>query len=94
MHDPQQPPPFQAPNDIFRYTTMELHSVTAKYAVDNEVVELCPTPRSREATPSSDKEALSDVAPMMPGRAARSSASNDLNGLRSWPTMMATTMRK
>jgi hypothetical protein len=62
VHDAQQPPPFQTPNDIFRYTTKELCSVAAQYATSNEVVKLHAAPGSREVTLSSGKEASSNVA--------------------------------
>jgi hypothetical protein len=55
MHDVQQPPPFQAPNNIFRYTTEELRSVAAHYATINKVATL-------RSTPSRGKEVLSDIA--------------------------------
>jgi hypothetical protein len=61
VHDTQQPPPYQAPSDIFRYTTEELRSIAAQYATGNETMKLCPTPSSREATSSSSKEASFDV---------------------------------
>jgi hypothetical protein len=46
---------------IFRYTAEELCSVTTEYDTSNEAAKLCPTLGSREATPSSDKEAPSDI---------------------------------
>jgi hypothetical protein len=46
---------------IFRYTAEELCSVATEYDTSNEAAKLCPTLGSREATPSSDKEAPSDV---------------------------------
>jgi hypothetical protein len=60
--DAQQQPPFQAPNDIFRYTTRELRSVTTQYSTNNEAAELHPTPSRREVTPRSGKEVSSDIA--------------------------------
>jgi hypothetical protein len=48
--------------DIFRYTTEESHSVTNPYATRSEVVTHHPTQGSREATPSSSKEASFNVA--------------------------------
>jgi hypothetical protein len=56
MHEAEQPPPFQALNDIFRYTTEELCSVAAQYATSNEAAELHPAPGSREVTPNNSKE--------------------------------------
>jgi hypothetical protein len=60
-HDAQQPPPFQAPRDIFRYTTMELRSVITQYTPGNEMTELHPAPCSREANLSSGKEVSFDI---------------------------------
>jgi hypothetical protein len=62
MRDVQLMPPFQAPNNIFRYTTEEPHGVTAQHATSDEAAKLCPAPCSRKATPSSGKEASSDIA--------------------------------
>jgi hypothetical protein len=59
--DAQQPSPFQAPNDVFMYTITELCSITTQYTTNNEVVKLHPAIGSWEVTPSSGKEALSDV---------------------------------
>jgi hypothetical protein len=53
--------PFRPPNNIFRSATEELCNVAAQYATSDEMTEVCPTPGSREATPSSCKETLSDV---------------------------------
>jgi hypothetical protein len=58
----QQPPPFLEPNDIFRYTTKGMCNVTTQYATGSKVAELCPAPGSSEVTPSSNKEASSDIA--------------------------------
>jgi hypothetical protein len=49
-------------NDAFRYIIEEPGSVTTQYATHNEVAEHCPTQGSREVTPSSGKEAPSDIA--------------------------------
>jgi hypothetical protein len=38
-----------------------MHNVATQYATDNEAAKLRPTVGSREATPSSSKEASSDV---------------------------------
>jgi hypothetical protein len=62
VSDAQESPPFQAPNDIFRYTTEEVHSVTAQYTTGNEAAKLRPAPGSREVTLSSSKEVSSDAA--------------------------------
>jgi hypothetical protein len=62
VHDAQQPPSFHALNDIFRYTTEELRSITTQYAIGNEATKLCPGLGSWAVTPRSDKEAPSDVA--------------------------------
>jgi hypothetical protein len=62
VHDVQLTHPFQAPVHIFRNTTEGLCSVTVRYASSDEAVELRPAPGSRGATPSSSKEASSDIA--------------------------------
>jgi hypothetical protein len=61
MCDAQQTQPYQAPSDIFRYTTEELCIITAKCATSNKTAELWPAPSSRVATLSSSKEAPFDV---------------------------------
>jgi hypothetical protein len=49
-------------SDILRYTTKEPQNVTTQYAISNQAAKLHPTQGSREVTPSSGKEAPSDVA--------------------------------
>jgi hypothetical protein len=45
-----------------RYTTEELRSIAAQYTTNSEAAEFRLPPGSREVTPSSDREAPSDVA--------------------------------
>jgi hypothetical protein len=49
-------------SDTFRYTTKELCSTTAQYATSSKPTKFQFPPGSREVTPSSDREAPSDVA--------------------------------
>jgi hypothetical protein len=49
-------------DNLFRYATKELRSITTPYTTNNEMAELHLVPGSREATPSSGKEKPSDVA--------------------------------
>jgi hypothetical protein len=53
---------FQAPINIFRNTTEGLCNVTIQYTASDEAAELCPTLGSKGVTPSSGKEASSDIA--------------------------------
>jgi hypothetical protein len=62
VHEAHQQPHVQATSDIFRYATEELCNIATQYATINEVDELRHAPGSREATPSSDKEASFHVA--------------------------------
>jgi hypothetical protein len=55
-----EPMPGQA-QQHFRYTTEELHSITTQSAASDEMTKLCSAPSSRKATPSSCKEAPSDI---------------------------------
>jgi hypothetical protein len=48
-------------NNVFRYTTEELHSIATPYATSSKAAELLPIQGSREATPSSGKETSPDV---------------------------------
>jgi hypothetical protein len=48
-------------NDFFKITFEEPHGITTYRTTSYEADMLCPTQRSREATPDSDKEASSNV---------------------------------
>jgi hypothetical protein len=62
VRDVQLTPPFWAPVDSFMNTTKGLRSIASQYAISDEATELRPAPGSREVTPSSGKEASSDIA--------------------------------
>jgi hypothetical protein len=57
----QQPSPFRAPNNVFRYTTEELLSITAQYANDKEAADPLPVSGGREVTLCSSKAVPSNV---------------------------------
>jgi hypothetical protein len=57
----QLAPSFQAPTDIFRYTTEVLCEAAAQYATTDEATELRPALGSREATPISCRGVPSDI---------------------------------
>jgi hypothetical protein len=61
-HNVQQPPHFQAPHDIFRYTTEKLLSLAAQYTTSKEVAGPPPVLGGREAAPSSTKVTPSSIA--------------------------------
>jgi hypothetical protein len=61
VRDVQLMPPFPAPVDSFRNTTKGLCSVITQYAASDVVVELHPALGSKGVTPSSGKEALSNI---------------------------------
>jgi hypothetical protein len=71
---------WRASNDVFRYTTEELHNITTHYATGKEVAEHLAIPASREATPGNSKAAPSKMPRRAP-RAARRGASSVLSGL-------------
>jgi hypothetical protein len=52
MRDARQLPPFQSPNNVFRYTIKDLCSIATQYAIGKEATELLPAPGSDKAVPS------------------------------------------
>jgi hypothetical protein len=60
--DVQQPLPFWALNNIFRYTTEELCNIAGQYVMRKETAKLLPIPGSKEATPCSNNMAPSAAA--------------------------------
>jgi hypothetical protein len=59
--DVQQPSPFQAQNNVFRYTTEELLSITAQYANGKEAADPLPISGGREVALCSSKAMPSNV---------------------------------
>jgi hypothetical protein len=47
---------------LFHYDPKDLHSITTPYAASDAMAKLLPAPSNKEATPSSYKEAPSDIA--------------------------------
>jgi hypothetical protein len=69
--------------DIFRHTAEELRSVTTQYTTSSEGAEFHLPPGSREVTPSSGREAPSDVTVQSTrdGAEGGKRASNIIRGL-------------
>jgi hypothetical protein len=61
VHVSQQPPPFWTPNDVVRYNTEELLSITAQYATNKEAARPLPIPGGREAVLNSNKAVSSSI---------------------------------
>jgi hypothetical protein len=61
MRDVQQLPPFRAPNNISKYTTKELCSITTQYATSKGAAKPLPISGHREAVPSSSNVTPSNV---------------------------------
>jgi hypothetical protein len=61
VRDAEQPPPFRAPNDIFRYTTKKLFSIAAQYTTSKQAAEPLPALSSREMTPGNSKMMSSNI---------------------------------
>jgi hypothetical protein len=53
--------PFQAPSNICRYTTVDLHIVATQYAGGNGTTKLRSAARNREVTPNNGMEASFDA---------------------------------
>jgi Fe-S-cluster formation regulator IscX/YfhJ len=62
MHNAQEPLPFRAPNDIFRYTTKELLNITPQFTTNKVAAGPLTILGSREAVPSSSRAASSSIA--------------------------------
>jgi hypothetical protein len=62
MHDAQQSPPFQAPNDIVWYTTEEQLSIAAQHAISKETIGPLPILGCTEVVLGSSKEVPSSIA--------------------------------
>jgi hypothetical protein len=61
MHDAQQQLPFQALNNIVRYTTEELLSIATLYATRKVEARPLPVPGSKEVNPSNNKAVPSSI---------------------------------
>jgi hypothetical protein len=61
MGDARQPPCFRAPNDVVRYTTMELLDITTQYTMNEEAVRAPHVPGGREAILGSSRAAPSNL---------------------------------
>jgi hypothetical protein len=61
VRDAEQPPPFRAPNDVFRYTTKKLFSIAAQYTTSKQAAEPLPALSNREMTPGNSKMMSSNI---------------------------------
>jgi hypothetical protein len=77
---------------LFRYTTEELLSITAQYAINKEATKPLPISGDREAVPCSNKAAPSNVV-IQDIKGGKKRRKQRLSGLRSRLTMTTTRKR-